>query len=396
MSALATTSRVPLIGLLTKCCVLPVDERRAKAIASFLADSAIDWEDLIMTAAENRVIPQVYLCLSSLESSGRASVPSQVLSTLKTLYNKQVANSFRVAELLNNVLKSFSQEGVQTILIKGAAASRYGYDFPNIREMLDVDLLLVDAESAETAMRLLLGMGLTQEKVSHLQRDRSGAGYKFQYISGGGPLGIDLHAAVGTGGFAYLPSSALSGRALKVRVGLNGASVTCPEDTLLVTCANAVGGGRFLIRDLLDTVTVLAHGHLDWSDVLEGARPFGLVFPLYSQLALASELDETLGLQDFRDRFMHVLPTRFQGCVLDASRFGDKSRSISLKSFRDNYFLPSKLGHTYPVRNLATATREMMREWAKEGDIYGGLSEFVTWKSKEMIKRAAKKLSSTH
>jgi Uncharacterised nucleotidyltransferase len=390
------TSRVPSIGLLTQCCVLPVDERRAQVIASLMKESTIDWEDLIITAAENRVIPQLYLCLSGLESSGRLAVPSQVLSIFKTLYNKQVANNFRVTELLNNVLDSFAQNGVQTILIKGAAASQYGYNFPNIREMVDVDLLLVDAGSTETARRLLSGMGLTQEKVSHLQQDPSGAGYKFQYISGGGPLGVDLHAAIGTGGFAYLPSSAFSRSALKVRIGPNEASVTSPEDTLLVTCANAVGGGRFLMRDLLDTVTVLGHNHVGWSHILERARSFGLVFPLYSQLALASKLDETLGLQDFRDRFMPMLPKRFRGCVLDASRFGETQRSISLKSFRDNYFLPSKVGRTYPVHNLSTATREMMREWAKEGGIYGGLSEFVAWKSKEMIKRAAEKLSSKH
>jgi hypothetical protein len=323
-------------------------------------------------------------------------VPSQVLNTFKALYNKQVANNFRVTELLNSVLNSFVQNGVETIMIKGAAASQYGYGFPNIREMVDVDLLLVDSGSTETARRLLSGMGLIQEKISHLQQDPFGAGYKFQYISGGGPLGVDLHAAIGTGGFAYLPSSALSRGALKVRIGANEASVTSPEDTLLVTCANAVGGGRFLMRDLLDTVTVLGHDHVDCSHILERAGSFGLVFPLYSQLALASRLDETLGLQDFRDRFMPMLPKMFRGYVLDASRFGETSGSISLKSFRDNYFLPSKLGRTYPARNLVTTTRELMRRWAKEGGIYGGLSEFVAWKSKEMIKRAAQKLSSKH
>ncbi|MDA4132990.1 MAG: nucleotidyltransferase family protein, partial [Thaumarchaeota archaeon] len=279
-----------------------MDEGRAQAIESLTRDSVIDWDGLIITAAENRVIPQLYICLSGLKSSGRLTVPSQVLGTLKTLYNKQVANSFRVTELLKKVLGSFEQNGIRTILIKGAAASRYGYGFPNIREMVDVDLLLVDAKSTETAGRLLSGMGLIQEKVSHLQQDPSGAGYKFQYISGGGPLGIDLHAAIGTGGFAYLPSSALSGGALQIRIGPNEASVTSREDTLLVTCANAVGGGRFLMRDLLDTVTVLGHDHADWSHILERARSFGLVFPLYSQLVLASKLDEDAGLQDFRDR----------------------------------------------------------------------------------------------
>jgi Uncharacterised nucleotidyltransferase len=390
------TGRVPSIGLLTQCCVLPVDERRARTIASLTGDSTIDWEDLIMTAAENRVIPQLYLSLSGLESSGRLMVPSEVIGTLKILYSKEVANSFRVTELLDRVLNIFGQNGVQTILIKGTAVSQYGYDFPNIREMVDVDLLLVDASSTEPSRSLLSGMGLVQEKASRLQQDRSGAGYKFQYISGRGPLGVDLHIAIGTGGFAYLPSSALSHSALKVRIGASEASVTSPEDTLLVTCANAIGGGGYLMRDLLDAVTVLGHTHVDSSHILERASSFGLVFPLYSLMVLASGLDETRGLQDLRETFMRALPPRFRGCVLDASRFGEASRSISSKNFRDNYFLPSRLGRTYPVRNLSVMTREMMREWAKEGGIYGGLSEFVTWKSKEMIKRAADRLSSKH
>jgi hypothetical protein len=388
------TRRVPPIGLLSQCCVLPVDEVRAQAIASLMKDSTIDWEDLIITAAENRVIPQLYLSLSGLESSGLLMVPSQVLSTLRILYNKQVANSFRVMELLDSVLDSFAHSGVQTILIKGAAASQYGYDFPNIREMLDVDLLLVDAGSTETARRLLSGMGFVQEKASRLQQDPSGASYKFQYIGGAGQPGVDLHSAIGTGGFAYLPSSLLSRSALRVRIGANQTLVTSPEDTLLVTCANAVGGGIFLMRDLLDTITVLGHSHVDPSHILARARSLGLVFPLYSQMTLASGLDETMGLQDFQGTFMPMLPKRFRGCVLDASRFGGRSRSISLKSFRDNHFLPSRLGLAYPVRNISTATREMMRGWADEGGIYGGLSEFVSWKSKEMIKRAAEKLSS--
>jgi hypothetical protein len=388
------TGRVSSIELLSQCCVLPVDQERTRAIASLTKDSTIDWEDLIITAAENRVIPQLYLSLSGLESSGLLVVPSRVLSTFRTLYNKQVANNFRVMELQDSVLSSFAHSGVQTILIKGAAASQYGYDFPNVREMLDVDLLLVDAGSTETARRLLSGMGFVQEKASRLQQDPSGASYKFQYISGVGQPGVDLHSAIGTGGFAYLPSSLLSRSALRVRIGSNEASVTSPEDTLLVACANAVGGGRFLMRDLLDTVTVLGHGRVDLSHVLARARSFGLVFPLYSQVVLASRLDETQGLQDFRSAFMPALPKRFRGCVLDASRFGETSRSISLKSFRDNYFLPSRLGLAYPVRNISTTTREMMRGWANEGGIYGGLSEFVSWKSKEMIKRAAEKLSS--
>jgi len=66
-----------------------------------------------------------------------------------------------------------------------------------------------------------------------------------------------------------------------------------------------------------------------------------------------------------------------------------------LKRFRDGYFLPARLGHTYPARHLTTQAREMMSAWAQSGDIYAGLSEFAVWKSKDMVKRAAEKLGSS-
>jgi len=281
--------------------------------------------------------------------------------------------------------------------------------------MVDIDILLGEGTTAlESARNSLSSIGLTLEKVSHIQGEwgdhgdlTTGRAYKFQYIFGGRPLGVDLHLAVGTGGFVYMPGPAIARRALRARIGSSSVMLTSPEDTLLVTCANSLGNGRFIARDLMDAISVVSGSRhrLDWRSLLELSRALSLEVPVSSLLYLAELLlsgpssdDARLKkeIEDFRERILTTTPRTSRGAgsaVLDGSRFGVGSDSLSLKAYRDRYFLPSKLGRAYPVRSILNSTREMMREWAREGSTSKGLQTFLRWKTREMIQEAARRLS---
>lgn len=388
----------PQLRLLHESCGLPpISKDRAANISSLLEDSeAFDWQNFLDLASLNRIIPQVYLNLSGLSSSNSVQVPTETLAILEALYNRELAYNVQLSNLQDKLLQAFAANGLEVLLIKGAAVTRYGYRYPNVREVFDIDILLKDGSTLANAKTILSKLGLGQGKVSHAQHVRMQPVFKFEFLYRGGPLGVDLHLAIGGGGHVFVPSSQVWRNAVKIKIGGIDANITSSEDTLLITCSNALSNGRFLFRDLLDTITVLKHSRkIDWSHLIERAQAFGLLFPLYSQLVLSSRLDGELSLRDALIRAASLLPRRFQDHILDASEFDASLPSISLRAYRDNYLLSSRVGYTYPVRQLTTHFRESMQSWAKNGDSFGGLSSFAVWKSKDMVKRAAEKLRSS-
>src|SRR5262249_7636782 len=113
--------------------------RFARARPSELA--ADEWQRTLEAAAWHRVTPLLHRHLAA---SGGA--PVEVLEATEAAYSANAARNLYIGEALRVLLEALDSGGVRVALLKGAALVDSVYSDPAIREMLDLDLLVGEAD----------------------------------------------------------------------------------------------------------------------------------------------------------------------------------------------------------------------------------------------------------
>jgi hypothetical protein len=141
------------LKLLRNCAYIELDQS-AQARILDLAANITDWQDLINKAESNGLSS---LLLGHLTKSG-VVIPRHFEITLKVLGARhQRANRVRTSALVE-VLEKFSEQQIESILLKGMALIHTLYTELFQRPMGDIDIL-VSRENALTAQQLLRDLG---------------------------------------------------------------------------------------------------------------------------------------------------------------------------------------------------------------------------------------------
>jgi hypothetical protein len=101
----------------------------------------IDWNSFLERARENGVSAIISLRLNEAKNLF-PDVPSVISEELKKDYYLNAAKNTLIFEELRKVLKAFKEDGLQVIVLKGAALASTVYKNLALRPMTDVDLLV--------------------------------------------------------------------------------------------------------------------------------------------------------------------------------------------------------------------------------------------------------------
>jgi len=268
--------------------------RRRPALLSALIDRvdrrAPDWNTIESVALSERVAPLLYHT-----ARRRGLLPDDLLHRCHQAYTETgLLNALRLNEL-TGLVAALSIEGIDVIILKGAALAERVYDNIALRPMVDIDLL-VRREDVRSALAVFdaAGYAPTEPEISPdaslefeneillRKRDRSG------WV-------IELHWSLFDSPYyqEHLREDVLWEAAEPAPMGASPTShVLSSEHELLHLCGHLAlhhrGVGLLWWNDIAELITCDAD-RLDWNRLLTEAGRLNLIMPLQAVLPEAAE-----------------------------------------------------------------------------------------------------------
>ena len=117
-----------------------------------------NWSNLIHLADRHGLGPLLYSHLKLVE----VTIPMQDMRTLRGLYLRHRASNEILGKSLCKLLEAFQEQGIASLVLKGAALSHTVYPQPALRPMRDLDIL-VREKDATHAQSVLLDLGFSMD-----------------------------------------------------------------------------------------------------------------------------------------------------------------------------------------------------------------------------------------
>jgi hypothetical protein len=230
---------------------------------------------------------------------------------LERIYHAQTIHNLRCLDELDSLVAAMRGEGVEPIVLKGAALSRSHYASPGLRTLSDLDLLIREDEIAPLHA-LLVERGYRQIDTGV---DYAVHHHTAPYLAAAGYPRVELHVGLGPG------REVLEVEGLRSRSEPRGhVRALCPEDQLLHCCLHLAGAGAFVagVKDLCDIDRLLRDPDFDASALCDRAESAELGRTVYYSTRLAARALNTPVPVEIRRRLRrHRLP-RFEDLLLRA------------------------------------------------------------------------------
>ncbi len=263
-----------------------------------LVNRGPDWHAILRGVERWRLAPLVYTSLRQTDATGR--MPDPVAERFRHLHRRQTIHWIDQREVLRETLQLFSEAGVPTIVLKGAALATLVYPSPALRPTSKVDLLVRHRDAARVqgllksmrhapASPTAAGAGAGPDNPGFRHRGRN----RMTLLDVSTHI-LTLRRPTDRAPAAHIPIESLWERARPAQIESVATLVFSPEDLLLHIALDLAFAGRFVghARTLSDIgQTCGRYGDaIDWSQVIAWARAYKTVKPLYYALRWASEL----------------------------------------------------------------------------------------------------------
>ncbi|MFV1951387.1 MAG: nucleotidyltransferase family protein [Nitrospinota bacterium] len=127
-------------NLLLLCCRELINGDKGDEIKDILKKD-LDWDIVLERARKDNLSPLLYYSLKRINGCFKALPPYAAKELKRYYYYTSARNTFTYNEL-SKILKRLGDNGIDTILLKGAALAEVIYDEISLRPMTDVDLLI--------------------------------------------------------------------------------------------------------------------------------------------------------------------------------------------------------------------------------------------------------------
>ena len=245
----------------------PASEAAFRALAN-----ESDWERVLAITTLS-LHPFLHFVLN--ENKLLDSIPRGARALLERAKADAVIRYMRRKTEMQRVLALFDDQGIETVVLKGASLAESVYPMPYLRPMQDVDLWIPEAQMS-SAPSVLEANGYREKHVPSLEKDvRTGREIRLAKFFKYDLMVIELHATLDV----HLPDEKLETDAIWNRCVPDPASrakVLCARDVLYHLCTHLALRHRFEqgLLWLLDLRLFLEkHGpKVDWEELAEESR----------------------------------------------------------------------------------------------------------------------------
>ena len=279
--------------LLLYCARTEMDERTVEAVWELLKGE-LDWGYLLAAAIRHAIPQLLYHNLKAIGAEG--TVPPGVLGRMERMYYANALRHLRFSRALEEVLRAFKEMGVEAIVLKGMALATQVYPVAALRQCGDIDVL-VRKEDVPRAEEVLLGLGYTAQRESHLDKRFGQQPHHLSYLKDDGRIGLELHwDLLPQPNPFFLPLPELWSRAQAFRVGSSEVLAFGSVDLLLHLSLHAVSAFYLLwvpgmdLRHLCDIAETIRVYPINWDQLVARARLYRATKSLYVALYLARQM----------------------------------------------------------------------------------------------------------
>ena len=306
------------------------------------------------------------LVLSRLQQEPSGSLlPAPVRSELEAQLNTQRRRAALWVLERDRLLAALRREGIEPIVLKGAALCTTAYEEPVRREFGDIDLLFAP-EEIEAATGSIVGCGY-RDVSPHARQAYRDHHFHYRLVHPQGFI-VEIHwGLVRPGGRYRLSAEAFRAGSQVVR-DREGSELRMPagEDQLLHISGQNMEDYFSRLGRIVDADRVAGAGSgVDWDRMVRDARDGGLSLALWLTLRLAVRL---LATPADPHALRELAPSRVTALHIDLLA---PERSLLRKRFSDRWTMGTLL--SYWLLPSAESRREMARELAT------GATDPLTW-----------------
>ncbi|MDY6865830.1 MAG: nucleotidyltransferase family protein [Halobacteriota archaeon] len=248
----------------------------------------LNWEYVVRNGAEHGILPLLHHNLSKLDEG---LVPENIMVYLRKQYNVNVAKNLTYYEELGKVLRVFREEGIGTIILKGAALAETVYGDIGLRPFSDVDLL-IKKENLSEAKKILSEMGyMLDEEVSPEKYNEE---YGCDLYYAGKKNIIEIHwnilRKLGSDRFMRIDIRDIWERARPASISGVDTLVMSPEDQLLHLCIHLPKHRYNRLIWLCDILEVVKHYNIDWDQIIRSSEDCRTKAHIYYGLQFSDEM----------------------------------------------------------------------------------------------------------
>jgi len=274
--------------VLSLCARSVVDSETSQEIRTRI-ETGIDWEFLIGSAHQHRVLPLVYRTLAT----GFANlVPKADMDQFRRSYSKNAKrNLFLTAELLR-VVDLFQANNISIIPYKGPVLAASVYGEVSLRQFTDLDVI-VQRSAAERAKDLLVSQGYkiksdigSEGFAAYMQHEKD------LILSRDDSVSLELHWAINSQQSPIHVRETMLWENLRTYpIGGRQVRIHEAEDLLLILCIHGAKHQWEHLGWLCDIAEIIrSHKELSWSGLIERATTLQGKRILFLGLTLARTL----------------------------------------------------------------------------------------------------------
>ncbi len=284
--------------LLLYCARVNPDEEALARIKGLL-QRPLNLKEVLDSPSFNSLAPLLYYNLQKLEC--QELVPPEVWAQFESLYYTSLLRNDRLYAELRLVLEALQAEGIDVILLKGAALAQTVYPNPALRPMIDLDILVSSRDVFEVKPVLeKIGYGLQPSPAGYplIFDQRFGGELEFLKNEAPFPTLLDVHWHMtiiewyrhSTG----IDMDAIWAAARPLVIEGVPALQLSPEDTLIHLCLHPAvqHGYTFPVIAYVDIDWVVDSyaGDLDWELLVSRVSRFRVKTAVYFGLCFTREL----------------------------------------------------------------------------------------------------------
>jgi Uncharacterised nucleotidyltransferase len=234
---------------------------------------------------EHRLTPWLYR--EAAQQGWKKYCPASVWEDLRQDYLSSLITTRIQQEKIIEVIKALRQANLEVILLKGADIQHRLYGDPEVRPMVDLDVLL-GPDDLPRAARVLAGIGY---RLAPKYRDPAPGywqllGEAVHYINPtDNLLLVDLHWEIGAMMYYYrIPYAPLRRDAQSISYNGSKVYILSSEHLLIHLGLNAHKDLLCAVLRVLDLILLLSRQSVDWRRVMQEAAAFGCQRPVYLTL----------------------------------------------------------------------------------------------------------------
>ena len=266
-------SNLSIEAALVLCCATTSSTAERTAKAAELAGQVRTWDRVVDLAKSHAVLPLVqrYLDLEcpNAATDGLAGLRAQW--RLVALYNHHLASE------LVRLMGMLEAAGIAAVTFKGPALAAMAYGSIELRQFVDLDILVRQADLPKVAEILTAQQYLSP----HTRREGLMTGYfqEFEdaFFAAGGLGAVDVHWNITSRAFRFAPDEeTFWQRADNVELPFGTVNTIAPEDLLLYLCVHAAKHGWVTLGSICDIAeTIRSRPEIDLTAILAEATALG-------------------------------------------------------------------------------------------------------------------------